>query len=181
MVLCTASSLRTSASSLGPTHVGPVCTDYYFFTFTRDPIKRFFSGYLQNLVEKRRVHKSSLYTYEAVSEQLSRIEDRSCGFNVHLESMTMSLSSPVMRPGSMVPMDFIGDISQLVPGFFAMLKAAGRTLAPELESRVRKLLAAVETHGLAHSSARLAHVRNASLDARVREVYAQDFVCFGYK
>ena len=47
-----------------------------------------------------------------------------CGFDHHLESQAMALSTPIHVPGASVKLDFIGKIEHLVHGFMTMLQLA---------------------------------------------------------
>ena len=116
-----------------------LANQYFFFTFVRHPIARFYSAYRQahygNKIEG--VHIS----LQELLEQLRAIE--ACEpRDQHLESMATGLSSslhPAIEPasragqastravtGGMVPMDYIGELEHLEQDFFEMLVQSGR-------------------------------------------------------
>ena len=178
------SSCGVVHDSLGGLRCSTLCLDrravqdYYFFTFVRDPLSRFYSAFLQAGIQNRipsSTHVSARSLRQALSN-IRRCQER----DHHLESMAMSLSSPTMRPGGMLPIDFIGDMGNLHGQFVRMLRLSGRwsQLTRAQTTQLTQLLTARDDHGLKGQSAQLKQLRTESIDREVQAAYAQDFACF---
>ena len=105
--------------------------------------------------------------------------------NEHMESMAMSLSTPIGEQGmAMVPVDFIGAVEHLEDDFFDMLNQSGRITKLDSSQimRIRTTLRSTDDlHLTSEPARRLKKMRTPALDELVAHVYAQDFICFGYR
>jgi hypothetical protein len=94
----------------------------------------------------------------------------------------------------MVPLDYIGRIEHLREDFLELIEVAAEVtgrelLTPSARAELEEVLRALEAKGVAHAIkenrrteeglALESRIRNASLDAHVRNMYAQDIECFG--
>ena len=115
---------------------------------------------------------------------LERISSGECGHDIHLESQSMSLATPIFN-GNMLPIDFIGDLANLPDDFALMLRLAGNktgvVLGAEELQRAQTLLgslAGTSQHHTDRIEEELEKLRSAELDERVLRTYAQDVACF---
>lgn len=172
--------------------------DYFFFTFVREPVSRFYASYAQKL--RRGGTAESLYPglrarFEAASEQgrrdmmletLQSLESGRCHEDIHFESQSMSLSTP-LHNGYALPIDFIGDLDNLGADFALMLRRAANKTgighSAQVLRRAQQLLE-VNTDATQHPitaeiEPMVKTLRNDALDERIRAVYTQDVACFG--
>ncbi|GMI26350.1 hypothetical protein TeGR_g9263 [Tetraparma gracilis] len=117
------------------------------------------------------------YTKTQVEDMLNRMESGACHVDEHLETQAVVLSSP-MNDGHRIPIDFIIRMEHMLDDFMIMLddieEKTGIRPEPETEAALHSELSKhknVGTHDM--------EVKTEAMDARVREVYHQDFVCFG--
>lgn len=164
--------------------------DYFFFSFVRDPMDRFYSALKEGLVMWNAHHLAGEGKVNMTSEEcmgpLEAMLNTSCGVDHHLESQAMSLSThlPLMGDGRDFELhyDYIGRTEKLADDMAIVLEEAQNKAGQRLTgSRVRDLVAELrETHentGNALLKTVLA-VRNEAMDATVRAVYSQDLACF---
>lgn len=104
--------------------------DYFFFTFVRHPISRFYSSFFQAYPRmpelKKRFGEDPYAIHTSMQTVLSHKLATGCTPEEHLESMTMSLS-PLLANGARLPLDYIGDIETLEHDFFEMIELAFKT------------------------------------------------------
>jgi len=171
--------------------------NYFFFTFVRHPISRFYSSFFQaypRMPELKRFGGDPYGIHTSMQTVLSHKLATGCTPDEHLESMTMSLS-PLLANGARLPLDYIGDIETLEHDLFEMIELAFKThnlsmieierLNPRLHI-LRQGLRGKHDHNRASSGLNemiervRAHDTNKTLDNLVRAVYEQDMVCFGF-
>ena len=117
--------------------------NYFFFTFVRHPVSRFYSSFLQAYARMPEYQGRTFGPHhnETATAWLTRDPDaltvamqeilkaqlkNGCmrdHLDEHLESMTMSLSPP-LATGAGTPIDYIGDVATLERDFFEMLELA---------------------------------------------------------
>lgn len=164
--------------------------DYFFFSFVRDPMDRFYSALKEGLVMWNAHHpagegRSSVTNMEC-DDALQAMLNTSCGVDHHLESQAMSLSThlPIESDGKEfeIHYDYLGRMERLADDMAIVLEEAQHKLGHKLEgSKVEDLIAELrDTHDNAGAGLlqTVLSVRNEALDAKVREVYSQDFACF---
>lgn len=164
--------------------------DYFFFTFVRDPLDRFYSGLKEGLVMWNSHHidgegKANLTSAECMGP-LDALLNRSCGVDHHLESQATALSThlPLAEDGRDFELhyDYIGRTERLADDMAIVLEEAQHKAGTrQAESTVQDLVAELrDTHdnqGEALLQTVLT-VRDEAMDHKVREVYSQDFACF---
>jgi hypothetical protein len=109
---CTVLQGRCSSLCLNQSHI----EDYFFFTFVRDPLQRFVSGYKEAWKQRFRSQGIMLGNVSHVKDVLDVIVKEHYHSDQHLESMSMSVSMPWQDASGnryRVPMDFIGRIENL--------------------------------------------------------------------
>ena len=173
-------------------------SEYYFFTFVRDPVERFYSAYVTAAYEADRVDgrpaASSLSaraaTREIVLETLTQIRDCSPR-DQHFESLTMALSSPwgsehttaritgvmgIRRFPPMIPMDFIGDVDRLHESFFEMLRESKRTVTSKQRDALHVHLNSSLNSRAASEGKLTPYARMAESIASIRDVKLDELV-----
>ena len=108
-----------------------------------------------------------------------------------MESQAYALSSPLPGNGTkMVPIDFIGRLENIEADIARMLDQAAKHTGVRLgKATLQKVLSSISEaspHGVRIRDTSLGDnkhndLRSESIDAMVRQVYSQDFVCFGYE
>ena len=112
-----------------------------------------------------------------------------------MESQAYALSSPLPGSGTkMVPIDFIGRLENIEADIARMLDQAAKHTGVRLgKATLQKVLRSISEasgrerpHGVRIRDTSLGDnkhndLRSESIDAMVRQVYSQDFVCFGYE
>ena len=181
---------------------------YYFFSFVRSPLSRFYSSFAQMLTRGAE-HPKLVKAWRAGSahartqmmfDYLGLLSSGRCSHDLHLETQSMSLATPTAAFGGdhnssthrpQLRLDFVGRIENLLDDFELMLKRAGSKTGVNVSSKVWPIV-----HQLLGPKARAAakrtqhksterlkvgvdEARTAELDRRVVKVYAQDVACFG--
>ena len=182
---------------------------YYFFSFVRSPLSRFYSSFAQMLSRKaehplevkawRAANGSAHARTQMMFDYLGLLGSGRCSHDLHLETQSMSLATPTAAFGGdhnssthrpQLRLDFVGRTENLLDDFELMLKRAGSKTGVNVSSKVARV------HQLLGPKARAAakltqhksterlevgvdEARTAELDRRVVEVYAQDVACFG--
>ena len=157
----------------------------FFFSFVREPNSRFWSAYVQSLIHQSLVGPvdwRAQLSVAGVNTSLHDLHGPNCSLDIHLESMTMSLSTPYGDRGHRLPLDYIGRVSTLAEDFErALLTAANVTgIMPERSrmERALKMLRVPTQVAPARIKQGLAAARNeSSLVELVRSAYEQDTVC----
>lgn len=159
-----------------------VIDNYFFFSFVRDPIERFYSSLYQAIRRKR----PGAVTPQLVSNILKAYDNRSVLWDHHLESQAMSLSSPIhweKRTGHrvQVPLDFLGRTEHFHRDFRLLSQ---RLQAHTNSSRLLKFMVSKSSEvrdkgGSDLTKMKLQHLRNGALDSAVARTYEQDIACFG--
>lgn len=189
---CGASAAPSSCYEFGGQRCTSKCLssqhrDYYFFTFVRNPLDRFYSALKEGLVMEE---KASTTEGEAMNV-LKVLSSPECGFDHHLESQSMSLSTPLPTATKgresphgrvEVPLDFIGRVEDLAQHMAEVLQGAQAKSGISLPSGMADEIVSFARETKENVGGNLKDVvdavRSDELDAAVREVYAQDFACF---
>eukprot|EP00961_Rhodomonas_salina_P166404 2242399-Rhodomonas_salina.2 len=163
-----------------------VLRDYFFFTYVRDPLARFYSGVVQ-LAE----NQDAGFVLDRVNgpEQLAALlyDMQRLSFipNDHLETQAFVLSSPVLVAGrvEMVDFDWIEwseRLGQSFPRLLDRIEAhAGKHIPAALRARSEALAAEFKNvQAASRYSEMVKSWRTDWLDQLVRETYKQDFACF---
>lgn len=154
---------------------------YFFFSFVREPLSRFYSGYKQ-ATSQRGIKNLTLAHMTGVLEDA--VASRYY-WDPHLETQAFSLSSPVVGAAggaAGVPLHFLGRTESFEADFAELLgilkaRSEARGVAfPQLSAADVNL--AVNAGGL--RTARARRVGDEGVEALVRAAYAQDYACFGY-
>ena len=109
-----------------------------------------------------------------------------CGFDHHLESQAMALSTPIQVPGASVKLDFIGKIEHLVHDFMTMLQLAQAKTGLSVDrimprGEIVRFLNTTNTNARASSSKEhMGALRDSALDELAAGVFAHDMACLGY-
>lgn len=181
---CTVYYTRCGSLCLQDAQVDAQIEDYFFFSFVRDPVERFYSSLVQASMNQLR---NNMTRDEAV-QYLQNLRDGTCGVDQHLESQTRALSTPWYVSGEKileVPLDFVGRAEHLADDMVSMLELAharlGQRMPDELAQDVKAFLN--QTHGKTAKSFfkdGITAFRDSELDELVRRTYAQDMKCFQY-
>ena len=164
--------------------------EYYFFTFVRDPVARFYSGIVQAF--DGAMQFGAEHCREEMLDILDYIRETSRVPDVHLESQAHALSSPVYVRGlaGAIDFDFIGSADGVAEAFLVLFDKIEAHAGKKLTRRHRQLAfrLSLEKHNAAGSkspeAARLVEMvtecrsrHRSSIDPEVRAVYQQDLVC----
>ena len=176
--------------------------EYFFFSFVRHPVERFFSAlttYMQ--VHKKTPHSSHLMGGIMRSEDsvardlLARLS--SCFGDMHTASQTFQLNAAISNNGTqraVLPVDFLGSVDRFHEHFMLLLRAAngsntyarGRLTAAHLARAETALAGGYSRHSSNTSGNkygafynRLHALRNETVDHAVANAYAQDMLCLG--
>jgi len=177
---------RCSSKCLTQTEV----ENYFVFSIVRDPVRRFYSGFSQGIyMDKQKASfagSSQAGRKEWMMQTLrSMMDGCSPAYNLHMESQTMSLATPLSN-GNMLPIDFIGQLEHLGKDFERMANLAKEITGVEIPSdKLSRLLTHLELGKSSnqHSETQeiedfVAVARDDELDALVRAAYVQDYACF---
>lgn len=164
--------------------------DYFFFSFVRDPMERFYSALKESLVMWNEHHlegegRESLSSEEC-NATLNAMLNTSCGVDHHLESQAMSLSTHLPLEGDgkefEIHYDYLGRTEQLADDMAIVLELAQHKAGHRLEgNKTQDLVGELrETHDNTGNALlqTVLTVRDEAMDAKVREVYSQDLACF---
>ena len=175
---------------------------YYFFSFVRSPLSRFYSSFAQMLTRDQNYTQmwaaQTVHTRtQLMIDYVDRLSSGRCKHDLHLETQSMSLATPTIAFGKIpystqqLHVDFIGRVEHLSEDFEQMLMQAesktGANTSRKLWPKVRDLLE-VTAHdaavGRQHAATKkfeegVLQARSVELDRRISEVYAQDIACFG--
>ena len=151
-------------------------SDYFFFSFVRNPLDRFYSGYQQACQSQ-----DHTMSQEHMFRVLRNMTANNYYWDPHLETMAYSLSSPVQVGGvyRSAPVHFIGKVENLKNDFLQLLTILKNRRLEGAFPDVEEQLNLMHNHNEATKEARL--LGNATSDALIQQAYAQDFACFGYK
>lgn len=151
--------------------------EYYFFTFVRQPIDRFYSALKQSLV----MYNLRGTSYEHMASVLRRLIEANEVWDNHLETQTHSLSTPVAYEPYAVPLDFIGRIETIEQDFPELIrrieKRNGQPI-PNARAVIEEALHVTNAGGELKES--IMQLRDPKMDELVALAYAQDLLCFGY-
>ena len=169
-----------------------IAQKYFWFSFVRNPVDRFFSGLAQAKKNADSTGRTLNLTKEKVVALL-KTTDMTCSFNAHVCSQLAHLRLH-LADGAPLRMNFIGHTGTIMTDFQRMLREAaefhrahGRDLAatPEQVSSMLQLLdmhdprnAVKGHHGSTDVREHMAAWRSEALDALVRDEYAEDIACF---
>lgn len=153
----------------------------FFFSFVRNPAERWFSQYAQAHVIWRATNSTP--SLERARGTLLELGERAFVSEHHLQTQTHSLTSTT-HMGTTTPMHFIGRVETLERDWERVVREIWRRNdVADFATRAVEPLGIVRHHEQQRDQfvAKLAALRgDASLRALIREVYTQDFVCFGY-
>jgi len=155
-----------------------IVQSYFFFTFVRDPIERFYSGLQQAMRRNRSVRLSMSNETSArsfIESVARRFSTKSSLLDQHLESQSLSLSSPVLHSQE-VPMHFIGRTEYLLRDLHRLwdyLQFNWNSSLPQLPSSIRTSNAAKQ-----NLKVYVDRVRDAKSDNLIAFAWKQDMVCF---
>jgi hypothetical protein len=156
---------------------------YFFFSFVRHPVARFYSGFRQGLLPEVWAQREKLITNQSLIDILySAVNDHDY-VNEHLETQSLSLSTQWRHPDGTqyrVPLDFLGRVEHFRRDFKQALRLiAARSAHPlppipdsDMETR---------SNAGGEDSGFLLQMASPEVDALVRRAYAQDMACFGYQ
>lgn len=171
---CLVIGRRCSSLCLTEEHV----QNYFFFTFVRNPEDRFFSGYKEAFNQRFSKQGIKLGNQTHVEEVLETIISSHYHSDQHLESQTMSITSPwIDGNGQMhrIPIDFIGRVE--------FLEDDMKDLLDILQSRTARKAPDIKVGRSNPGGAVLEQTRaivTEDIREKIRSAYSQDFVCFGY-
>ena len=165
---------RCSTLCLNETHI----QEYFFFSFVRDPEERFFSGYKEAFNQRFSKIGIKPGNVSHMLKVIDLMQSQHYYTDHHLESQSMSLSSPwIDGDGVMhrIPMDFIGRVETLSDDFEEVL----RSLENREGRRIKRIKLGFENPGgeIAEISRSL---DNEQMSSSIKHAYLQDFICFGY-
>ena len=155
--------------------------DFFFFSFVREPTERWFSQYAQAHVMWRLTHTRP--TIEAARATLLDMGERAFVTEHHLQTQTFSLTSAT-ADGTAVPLHFIGRAETSTRDWeYVVRQIWQRSGIVDHATRAVEPLR-YQGHHEAERDQFVAALRplkaNQSLLQLIREVYTQDYVCFGY-
>jgi len=159
--------------------------EYYFFTFVRDPVSRFYSGIIQAFEGSLSFEEENCQGQ--MMDILDYIRDTNRVPEMHLESQAHALSSPVSVDGlfGMIDFDFIESTHQIAHVFPYLLDQIEVNAGKKL-TIIKKQIAfwlALERHNAAGAKSpagsllteRVGACRSPALDSEIRAVFQQDF------
>lgn len=152
--------------------------NYFFFSFVRDPWRRFFSA----------VNHWGLDVSEDSALPILRAKlSEEFSLDHHFETQTFSLFSPV-RNGSAVPLHFIGQLENFEEDFHKLLRLISLHSGNSLPLAVRN--GSLDLHHMRFNGRTNESLREKVEDLRrsasqelrelYRTVYRQGHLCFGY-
>ena len=152
---------------------------YFFFSFVRDPVDRFVSGYKQAWHHRFKNQGIETGNITHMNKVLDRILKEHYHTDEHLETQAMSLGTRWMdRDGKTyrIPMDFIGRVENLEEDFNRVMDEIQKRNSRQLPKGVKL------THANQGGKVALAtrKVLDSTLQDKILSSYAQDRVCFGY-
>lgn len=152
---------------------------YFFFSFVRDPVDRFVSGYKQAWHHRFKKQGIETGNVSHMNKVLDRILKEHYHTDEHLETQAMSLGTRWMdRDGKTyrIPLDFIGRVENLEEDFKRVMDEIQKRNSKPLPKGVRL------THANQGGKVALAtrQVLDSALQDKILSCYAQDRVCFGY-
>ena len=176
---------------------------YFFFTFTRDPVSKFYAGLFQALKHAMiNVHNMEFGTPNCQARLREIAEDMLATNSIpdpHLVSQAAVLSSPVVldadRPGlpldwplGMIAFDFIEAMDLLPDSFPHLLRRIEDNAQVAIPEAVKARAVASVRHKTNSANQSncpmcrevLSHIhacKTPELDALIRSVYAQDLEC----
>ncbi|GMI29703.1 hypothetical protein TeGR_g719 [Tetraparma gracilis] len=170
---------------------------YFWFGVARDPLARFYSAVQQaknaafnlDLPEGSQGCANSKKnsdmipcpgaTLQDAEEALDKITSGDCDFDQHLESQAAALSTAMSNGEARVPLDYILRTEHLADDFAAMIQHIGDvTRSKRIDKKIGDTIELLRSKS--RESAHQVDYRTDELDARVRDVYKQDFACFDY-
>jgi len=152
---------------------------YFFFSFVRDPVDRFVSGYKQAWHHRFKNQGIEIGKTSHMNWVLDKILKEHYHTDEHLETQAMSLGTRWLdRDGITyrIPMDFIGRVENLENDFKRVMDKIQQRSSTPLP---KGLMLAHENQGGKVALA-TRQVLDSALREKVLSSYAQDRVCFGY-
>lgn len=169
--------LRCTTMALSATEL----RSYFFFSFVRNPMERWFSQYAQAHVIWRTTNSTP--SFARARATLLELGERAFVSEHHLQTQTHSLTSTT-HMGTTTPMHFIGRTESLERDWERVVREIWRRNdVVDFATRAVEPLGMVGHHEQQRDQfvAKLEALRSdESLRTLIREVYTQDFVCFGY-
>jgi len=161
--------------------------DLFFFSFVRDPIDRFYSG----VDQASKDYKIEEFRCSDIHHHLNILTaPPKCNHNNHLESQAYSLSTPISAKASpadgkkyMIPLDFIGRVENLREDLIRMLKIIEKRNGKNITDAQWQIIEERLNHHENSASERKFTFKTCmteEINERIKEIYAQDRVCFGY-
>jgi len=166
---------RCTSMCLDQNHI----ESYFFFSFVRDPVDRFVSGYKQAWHHRFKHEGIEIGKTSHMNWVLDRILKEHYHTDEHLETQAMSLGTRWMdRDGNTlrIPMDFIGRVENLEDDFKRVMDEIQKRASKPLPRGLR--LQHENQGGTVALATR--QVLDSELRDKVLSSYAQDRVCFGY-
>ena len=156
-------------------------SSFFFFSFVRHPVERWFSQYAQAHVSWKLTH--TVPSLERCVQMLLQMANESVVVEHHLQTQMHSLTSRSWR-GTPVPLHFIGRAESVDRDWpYVVREIWRRNGAADYATRPIETLAQFNHHEQSRDAfvAHLNRFRDSTLlrDA-IRRAYTQDLVCFGY-
>jgi hypothetical protein len=160
-----------------------IIENYFFFSFVRHPLDRFYSQYKEAWKQLFWTTQPSIRVSHIHSVLQSIITEHDHQ-EIHLETMALSLSTPwALEVGTgrahRVPLDYLGRMENFHDDFLRVLREISRRTTQQLPHIPARFFQNIWNPGLRTGELVRQHA-SAKIESMVRAAYAQDMACFGY-